>query len=375
MLLLLAVCLWGAVGGNMQASPVPLAERVCAFARCRQLLDVPGRLMLRGGERRAAKAPALRLRGGATSAGGDNADGAADALELSRTQREMDELLADPIKRELTYNLTLAEFHKQRDKAGGDLSEEAMEQYFWSHMLLRHPNVTTSEYNEQHYEEFLRSFFGVEEEDEAHLEPLARLWAEEQARGAVGDIQDASKADLVQMSAKYIVASRHLLLHVPRDFAHVDQALVDLADGGTLLVGPGEFMPSGTLEDADRDEGDEEGLCYVVESERRALLIRGSFVERGASRSKLSSGVEHKHADHELMGDEEKNDEGRVQDVGPVNDVLSKAWGRWVLCLQSEGRIEHLDLLLQAPPPQVSISPPVSCSCRSLPPPSCPLNV
>ena len=58
-----------------------------------------------------------------------------------------------------------------------------------------------------------------------------------------------------------------------------------------------------------------------------------------------------------------------------VNDVLSKAWGRWVLCLQSEGRIEHLDLLLQAPPPQVSISPPVSCSCRSLPPPSCPLNV
>ena len=58
------------------------------------------------------------------------------------------------------------------------------------------------------------------------------------------------------------------------------------------------------------DEGDEEGLCYVVESERRALLIRGSFVERGASRSKLSSGVEHKHADHELMGDEEKNDEG-----------------------------------------------------------------
>ena len=56
MLLLLAVCLWGAAGGNMQASPVPPAERACAFARCRQLMDVPGRLMLRGRERRAAKA-------------------------------------------------------------------------------------------------------------------------------------------------------------------------------------------------------------------------------------------------------------------------------------------------------------------------------
>jgi hypothetical protein len=325
--------------------------RACAIVK-NPNPDVPGVLVLRGtahGEHvRQATAAALHLRGGAEMAGSDDADGAADASELSP---EMAELLADPEKRELAYNLTVAEFHKQRDKGGGDLSEETMEQYFWSHMLLRHPDVQTHEYNETHYEEFLRSFFGIEEEDEAHLEPLERLWAQEQARGSVGDIREASRADLVQMSSKYFASSRRLLLHVPRDFAHMDQALAQLADGGTLLVGPGAFVPSATLEDA-RQEGDEEGLCYVVESDRHALLIRGSFVERAGAANEPARGM--RREDQGFMGDE--NEEGELEEVGPVKDVLTKAWGRWELGLASEGHIEHFDLLLEAPAPQVSLS-------------------
>jgi hypothetical protein len=361
-MLILAAWLSVAAGGiklSARDAHVGLAAaacraRACAFVK-NSNLDVPRMLVLRGsvhGEHvRQATAAALHLRGGAEMAGSDDADGAADASELSP---EMAELLADPQKRELAYNLTVAEFHKQRDKCGGDLSEETMEEYFWSHMLLRHPDVQTHEYNETHYEEFLWSFFGIEEEDEAHLEPLERLWAQEQARGAVGDIREASRADLVQMSSKYLVSSRRLLLHVPRDFAHMDQALDQLADGGTLLVGPGAFVPSATLEDSHRQEGDEEGLCYVVESHRHALLIRGSFVERAVAACEPARGM--RREDQGFMGDE--NEEGELEEVGPVKDVLTKAWGRWELGLASEGHIEHLDLLLEAPAPQVSLSPP-----------------
>ena len=359
---MLAVWLSVAAGGitlsardaNVGLAAAARRARACAIVKYPNP-DVPGMLVLRGtahGEHvRQVTAAALHLRGGAEMAGSDDADGAADASELSP---EMAELLADPEKRELAYNLTVAEFHKQRDKGGGDLSEETMEQYFWSHMLLRHPDVQTHEYNETHYEEFLRSFFGIEEEDEAHLEPLERLWAQEQARGAVGDIREASRADLIQMSSKYFVSSRRLLLHVPRDFAHMDQALAQLADGGTLLVGPGAFVPSATLEDAHRQEGDEEGMCYVVESHRHALLIRGSFVERAGAANEPARGM--RREDQGFMGDE--NEEGELEEVGPVKDVLTKAWGRWELGLASEGHIEHFDLLLEAPAPQVSLSPP-----------------
>ena len=361
-MLILAAWLSVAAGGiklSARDAHVGLAAaacraRACAFVK-NSNLDVPRMLVLRGsvhGEHvRQATAAALHLRGGAEMAGSDDADGAADASELSP---EMAELLADPQKRELAYNLTVAEFHKQRDKCGGDLSEETMEEYFWSHMLLRHPDVQTHEYNETHYEEFLWSFFGIEEEDEAHLEPLERLWAQEQARGAVGDIREASRADLVQMSSKYLVSSRRLLLHVPRDFAHMDQALDQLADGGTLLVGPGAFVPSATLEDSHRQEGDEEGPGYVVESHRHALLIRGSFVERAVAACEPARGM--RREDQGFMGDE--NEEGELEEAVPVKDVLTKAWGRWELGLASEGHIEHLDLLLEAPAPQVSLSPP-----------------
>ena len=109
-MLILAVWLLVAAGGitlSARDAHVGLAAaarraRACAIVKYPNNPDVPGMLVLRGtanGEHvRQATAAALHLRGGAEMAGNDDADGAADASELSP---EMAELLADPQKREI----------------------------------------------------------------------------------------------------------------------------------------------------------------------------------------------------------------------------------------------------------------------------------
>ena len=259
------------------------------------------------------------------------------------------------------------EFHRERDRCGDELSEERMQHYFWSHMLLRHPDVDAHFYNETHYAEFLDSFFAIDDDDGAY-DPAAleAAWSAEQSRGRVGALENASMEEMVRMSARAVEESRRPLLHVPRDFTTLDLALPELEDGGTLLVARGDFVVSAAAGDAGaaageaglpagqpgyvaRDEAElQEGSGYVVEQGRRGLLVSGSFVQHSAA-----GGGPGKGQDDEGATDGEGRemlDEERVHEVGPVSQVGTRVWGRWQLGDRSDGLVRYIDCLLQSPP-------------------------
>ena len=262
------------------------------------------------------------------------------------------------------------EFHRERDRCGDELSEERMQHYFWSHMLLRHPDVDSRFYNETHFAEFLDSFFAIDDDGGA-FDPAAleAAWSAEQSRGRVGALENASMDEMVMMSARALEESRRPLLHVPRDFTTLDLALPELDDGGTLLVARGDFVVSAAAGDAGaaaddaglpagqpgyeaRDEaGLQEGSGYVVEQGRRGLLVSGSFVEHSAAGGGSGKGQDGEGAtDGEGRETLDKEDLNRVHEVGPVSQVATRVWGRWQLGDRSDGLVRYIDCLLQSPP-------------------------
>ena len=83
----------------------------------------------------------LRLRGGGAdtepaAAGGNDADLRGDGVMDAELSPELSAMLADPVRRELAYNVTVVEFHRERVRAGGTLSDEKVARYFYSHMPL-----------------------------------------------------------------------------------------------------------------------------------------------------------------------------------------------------------------------------------------------
>jgi len=301
----------------------------------------------------------LRLRGGAEPAGAGvaDADQRGDGVMDAELSPELSAILADPVRRELAYNITIVEFHRERVRAGGTLSDEKVARYFYSHMLLRHPDLEPSDYSEEHWKEFACSFCGVSdtEENQKLLKSLNGMWAEEATRGTIASWETAREEDMVNLSEKYVNSVRRPLLHVPRDMQSLDEALPELADGGTLLVGGGDFVPAGATlpghekEQADGDFEEEEERTYAVEGDRHALLIRGSFVERGRGQqgagSALVSGDE-----STLQGDDSGEQEaGKVIEVGEVSDIVTRVWGRWELAGGSHGQVAYLQMLLRAP--------------------------
>ena len=266
----------------------------------------------RGQRSASRKRFTIRLRGGASQ---DNILANAQQQEQRRVgkdgglQPEMEselssdirELLEDPQKLDLAYNLTVDQFHNERDEAGGQLSDEAMEHYFWSHMLLRHPEIQQHDYTKAHWTEFLGSFFCLDgQANKEMLDNLEQLWTEEQARGAVPDIESATMQDLMYMSSQAMARARRPLLHVPTDYLWLDEGLRELADGGTLLLAPGDLVPSeahpprGLPEDEqdedDKEErSDEEGWSYVVEVLNLLVLLTGTKVEILTQKALLAS--------------------------------------------------------------------------------------
>ena len=308
---------------------------------------------------------ALWLRGGCGESGAGVAGKEMYQGMDSELSPELSAMLADPEKRELAYNLTVAEFHREQDKAGGMLPDEKVARYFHSHMLLRHQHLEPSEYTEQHYIEFAHSFYGVSdtEEDRALLDSLDGMWAGERERGGIGDWKTAREEDIIGLSAKYLAAVRRPLLHVPRDMLSLDQALAELADGGTLLVGSGDFVPSVStvpergLEHGDGECKDQGERSYIVEADRHALLIRGSLVEqsgRDAGASPMGCDAQGEAAvssERALHGDDSREEEeGReVVVVGEVDDIVTRVWGRWELACDTLGQVEYMQMLLSAP--------------------------
>ena len=289
----------------------------------------------------------LCLRGGTP----DAQDGAVghDAEDIeSEDSPELVEMLADPRKRDLAYNATVMAFHREQDRAGGQLSEDRVKHYFWSHMLLRHPEIESQDYNETHFVEFIDSFHDIDVEDVPHEASLESMWMAEQARGRVGPLENATTRELVSMSERAFLAMRRPLLHVPRDYPSLDLALPELSDGGTLLVGRGEFSPSavegrdgGQREEEGEEEEEEEG--YLVESGRHGLLISGSFIEQRARAAASEERGAGKMQVEDDLGAE-------VVEVAPVSEVVTKVWGRWEFGRETDGHIRFMHLLLQAPP-------------------------